>query len=75
MLSRKISGAKLRRAREDRGLSVAALAGAVRRSPSNIYKIEQGRAQPSAVVYVAIKAALDVGDKELVVDDAVGNAA
>lgn len=75
MLSRKISGAKLRHAREVRGVSVAALAGAVHRSPSNIYKIEQGKAQPSAAVYVALKAALDVGDHELVVDAAVGNAA
>lgn len=74
MLSRKISGAKLRRAREDRGLSVAALAAAVDRSASNLYKIEQGKAQPSAVVYMALKAVLDVGDNELV-DDAVRSAA
>jgi transcriptional regulator with XRE-family HTH domain len=66
MLSRKISGVKLRRIREERGLSVAALADAVQRSPSNIYKIEQGKAQPSAAVYVALKTTLEVDDKELV---------
>ncbi|SBT89417.1 Helix-turn-helix domain-containing protein [Streptomyces sp. DI166] len=74
MLSRKISGDKLRRVREDRGLSVKAVADAVNRTPWNIYKIEQGKTQPSAVVYKALKAALDVGDNELV-DDTVGSAA
>ena len=74
MLSRKISGAKLRHVREGRGLTVAALADAVERSPSNIYKIEQGKAQPSAVVYAAMKVALEVGDNELV-DEPVGTAA
>lgn len=74
MLSRKISGAKLRRVREERGLTVAALATAVKRSPSNIYKIEQGKAQPSSPVYVALKAALDVQDGELV-DETAGSAA
>lgn len=66
MLSRKISGAKLRHTREDRGLAVAAVADAVGCSASNIYKIEQGKAQPSASVYAGLKQLLDVGDTELV---------
>lgn len=74
MLSRKISGAKLRHVREDRCLSVADLAQAVGRTPSNIYKIEQGSHQPSAKVYAALKCALDVGDSELV-DGTAGSAA
>ncbi|WP_405856178.1 helix-turn-helix domain-containing protein [Streptomyces sp. NBC_01515] len=74
MLSRKINGAKLRHIRETRGLTVAALAGAVDRSSSNIYKIEQGKAQPSAVVYAALKTALQVEDTELV-DERSGSAA
>lgn len=73
MLSRKIRGAKLRRVREDRGLTVAALATAVKRSPSTIYKIEQGKAQPSSPVYAALKAALEVQDGELA-DETVGAA-
>lgn len=74
MLSRRISGAKLRHVREERGLSVAALAGAAGRSASAIYKIEQGKAQPSAEVYAAFKELLDVGDRELV-DEPVASAA
>lgn len=62
MLSQKISGVKLRRLREQRCLSVAAVASAVDRSPSNIYKIEQGRAQPSAQVYARLKAILQIED-------------
>lgn len=73
-MSRKISGVKLRRVREDRCLSVAELADAVGRTPSNIYKIEKGAHQPSAKVYAALKAALDVGDSELV-DGTAGSAA
>ena len=71
MLSRKISGAKLRRVREDRCLSVADIADAVGRTPSNIYKIENGVHQPSATVYAALKRVLDVGDEELVVADGI----
>lgn len=73
MLSRRISGAKLRNVREERGLSVAAVADAAGRSASAIYKIEQGKAQPSAEVYAAFKRLLDVDDNELV--ERVGNAA
>lgn len=65
MLSRKISGAKLRRAREDRCLKVTELAEAVGCSRWNIYKIEQGDTQPSAKVYAALKAALQVDDDVL----------
>jgi transcriptional regulator with XRE-family HTH domain len=74
MLSRKISGVKLRRVREDRCLSVAELADAVGRTPSNIYKIEKGAHQPSAKVYAALKATLEVDDSELVADSS-GSAA
>jgi transcriptional regulator with XRE-family HTH domain len=74
MLSRKISGRKLRRVREDRCLTVAAVADAVGRTPSNIYKIEQGSCQPSPAVYAALKKLLDVGDSELA-DEAAGSAA
>jgi predicted transcriptional regulator len=66
MLSRKISGAKLRRAREDRCRSVAEVAAAAGCSRWNIYKIEQGDAQPSAKVYAGMKAFLGVDDEALV---------
>lgn len=68
MLSRRISGAKLRHVREGRGLTVAAIAAAAGCSASNIYKIEQERAQPSSQVYTAIKAALAVDDEALIAD-------
>jgi predicted transcriptional regulator len=70
MLSRKISGAKLRRVREDRCLRVADLASAAGCSRWNIYKIEQGDTQPSPKVYAALKDALAVDDEELTVDPA-----
>lgn len=66
MLSRKISGAKLRHVREDRCLKVAEVAEAAGCSHWNIYKIEQGSAQPSAKVYAALKAVLKADDGELV---------
>lgn len=66
-MSRKIDGLKLRRVREDRCLSVADVADAVGRTPSNIYKIEKGSHQPSAIVYAALKKVLEVGDEDLVV--------
>jgi transcriptional regulator with XRE-family HTH domain len=68
MLSQRISGAKLRRIREERCLKVAAIAAAAGCSASNIYKIEQGKAQPSPQVYMALKAALAVDDGELASD-------
>jgi transcriptional regulator with XRE-family HTH domain len=68
MLSQRISGAKLRRIREERCLKVTVIADAAGCSASNIYKIEQGKAQPSAQVYAALKAALAVEDSELAVD-------
>ncbi len=74
MLSLKISGPKVRRMREDRGLSVAAVAAAVGRSASAVYKIEQGRAQPSAEVYVSFKELFDANDSDLV-EEIVGSAA
>jgi transcriptional regulator with XRE-family HTH domain len=75
MLSRKISGQKLRRVREDRCLSVAELADAVGCTPSNIYKIEIGSHQPSATSYAALKRVLDVRDEDLAVGDAEAAAA
>lgn len=69
MLSRKISGAKLRRLREDRCIKVTDLAEAVGCSRWNIYKIEQGDTQPSPVVYAGIKSVLKATDEELA-DDA-----
>lgn len=74
MLSRKISGAKLRRVREDQCVKVTDLAAAVGCSRWNIYKIEQGDTQPSPHLYAALKAALSVDDSALV-DDSVGSAA
>lgn len=65
MLSLKVSGAKLRRVREQRRLSVAAVADAAGCSAWNIYKIEQGRAQPSPNVYAGLKNVLEAGDSEL----------
>ena len=70
MLSRKISGAKLRHVREDRCLSVTDLAAAAGCSRWNIYKIEQGDTQPSAKVYAALKKRLAVDDEALTVDPA-----
>ncbi|MEV6614233.1 helix-turn-helix domain-containing protein [Streptomyces sp. NPDC051051] len=66
MLSRKISGAKLRRAREDRCLKVSEVAEVAGCSRWNIYKIEQGETQPSPQVYAALKTVLQVADEDLV---------
>ncbi|MBK3630401.1 helix-turn-helix domain-containing protein [Streptomyces sp. MBT49] len=66
MLSRRISGAKLRRVREDRCLRVTDLATAAGCSTWNIYKIEQGDSQPSPQVYAALKTALRAEDHDLV---------
>ncbi|MEU0110162.1 helix-turn-helix transcriptional regulator [Streptomyces sp. NPDC006251] len=68
MLSRKISGAKLRRIREDKCWKVTDLAAAVGCSHWNIYKIEQGDTQPSPYVYAALKAVLAVEDDALIAD-------
>lgn len=70
MLSRKVSGAKLRRVREDRCLKVTDLAEAAGCSRWNIYKIEQGDTQPSPQVYAALKTVLAVDDEALAVDPA-----
>lgn len=76
MLSQRISGVKLRRIREQRGLKVAAVADAVGRTPSNIYKIEQGKAQPSSEVYLRLKTLLDIDDIDIVDERSeAGNAA
>ncbi|MET7982558.1 helix-turn-helix transcriptional regulator [Streptomyces sp. NPDC005281] len=73
MLSRKISGAKLRHVREDRCLKVTEVAEAAGCSHWNLYKIEQGGSQPSPQVYAALKTVLQADDDDLL-DDA-GNAA
>lgn len=73
-MSRKISGAKLRRVREDRCLKVTDVADAAGCSRWNIYKIEQGDTQPSAQVYAALKAVLEVSDDELI-DEPAGSPA
>lgn len=75
MLSRKVSGAKLRRVREDRRLSVAVVADAAGCSTWNIYKIEQGRAQPSPDVYAGLKRVLDVDDDSELAAEPAGNVA
>ena len=76
MLSRKISGAKLRRTREDQCLKVIELAEAAGCSHWNIYKIEQGDAQPSSQVYARLKAKLQVDDDALAEEEpASGRAA
>ncbi|MFE7966937.1 helix-turn-helix domain-containing protein [Streptomyces cellulosae] len=74
MLSRKISGAKLRRVREDRCLKVTELAEAAGCTHWNIYKIEKGATQPSPKLYAALKATLQVGDADLEVDASEGAA-
>ncbi|MFD9445476.1 helix-turn-helix transcriptional regulator [Streptomyces sp. NPDC060006] len=74
MLSRKVSGAKLRRVREDRCLKVTDVADAAGCTRWNIYKIEQGDAQPSPKVYAALKAVLQASDCDLV-DETAGSAA
>ena len=51
-------------------MTVAAIAPAVGCSASNVYKIEQGRAQPSPPLYSSLKAVLKVGDQALTVDAA-----
>ena len=65
MLTLKIDGAKARRIREGRGLSVVALAAAVGCSKWQIYKIEKGANQPSPKVYAGMKAILKAGDDDL----------
>lgn len=73
MLSLKVDGAKVRRMREQRGLSVVTLAESTGCSRWNIYKIEKGLVQPSPRTYAGLKKALDAGEEELL-DDA-GSAA
>ncbi|ASU81557.1 XRE family transcriptional regulator [Nocardiopsis gilva YIM 90087] len=65
MISIKVDGAKLRRLRESRGLSVVALAAAAGLSKWAIYGIEQGRHQPSPTVYARMKQALAAVDADL----------
>lgn len=65
MLSLKIDGAKVRRMRERRGLSVVVVATAAGCSRWNIYKIEKGTVQPSAQVYAGIREALNAGEEDL----------
>jgi predicted transcriptional regulator len=68
MLSLKVDGAKARRIREGRGLSVVAVADAAGCSKWQIYKIEKGDSQPSAQVYAGMKRVLEAGDTELQAD-------
>lgn len=75
MLSLKVDGAKTRRIREGRGLSVVAVAAAAGCSKWNIYKIENGKVQPSPQVYAGMKEVLQAGDQELTADIEVGSAA
>lgn len=70
MLSHRISGVKLRRIREQRHLTVAAVADAAGCTHWNIYKIEQGKAQPSPSVYDGLKAVLEAEDSELAAEPA-----
>jgi predicted transcriptional regulator len=68
MLSLKVDGAKARRLREGRGLSVVAVADAAGCSKWQIYKIEKGSTQPSAHVYAGMKRVLEADDTELAMD-------
>ncbi|MFF5004651.1 helix-turn-helix domain-containing protein [Streptomyces phaeochromogenes] len=74
MLSQRISGTKLRRLREQRLLTVAAVADAAGCTPWNIYKIEQGKTQPSPIVFAGLKTVLDAEDSELI-EESAGSAA
>lgn len=69
MRSIKVDGAKLQRARERAGRSVAQMADAARCSIWNIYRIEAGRGQPSAEVYGLIKKAIGADDNDLLTDN------
>ncbi|MFD0772637.1 helix-turn-helix domain-containing protein [Streptomonospora algeriensis] len=62
-----VDGAKLRRARQERGLPVATLARAVGRSVYLIYSIEQGRTQPSDHVFKLLLLLLNVSADEITV--------
>lgn len=61
-MSLKVDGKKARRLREQRGLSVVAVANAAGCSKWQIYKIESGKVQPSARVYAGMKRVLQIGD-------------
>lgn len=57
---REILGRNVRRARQDRGLTIEALADAVCRSPSYVGQIERGVRNPSLKVIEALSACLGV---------------
>ncbi|MFJ6935734.1 helix-turn-helix domain-containing protein [Streptomyces sp. NPDC101132] len=70
MLSLKVDGTKIRRLRERRGLTVAAVAAAAGCSKWQIYKIESGRVQPSATVYAGMRQVLEADESELITEGA-----
>jgi transcriptional regulator with XRE-family HTH domain len=57
---REILGRNVRRARQDRGLTIEALADAICRSPSYVGQIERGSRNPSLKVIEALSVCLNV---------------
>lgn len=62
---REILGRNVRRARQDRGLTIEALADAICRSPSYVGQIERGARNPSLKVIEALSVCLDVRAHDL----------
>jgi transcriptional regulator with XRE-family HTH domain len=62
---REILGRNVRRARQDRGLTIEALADAICRSPSYVGQIERGTRNPSLQVIEALSVCLKVRAHDL----------
>ncbi|MFE6379198.1 helix-turn-helix domain-containing protein [Streptomyces roseolus] len=60
-----VDGQRVRRLRRRRGLTVAAVAKAAGCSQWMIYKIEQGKHQPSPQLYVSMRKALNARNRDL----------
>lgn len=65
MLSYQVNGAKIREARERRGLSVPELAEAIGITPGYLYKVETGAKQPGVKTVRALADRLQVDMTEL----------
>ena len=61
-------GARLRAARTDRGLTLAALSDSTGISPSTISRLEAGKRQPNLELLIPLSAALEITIDELVAD-------
>jgi transcriptional regulator with XRE-family HTH domain len=70
----KLAVGRLRTRREERGISVRALAGRIGLSPSSISQIETGKANPSVGALVALTTELDLSLTEILAGSADGDA-